>query len=278
MADGSFDVIQPDREAGAGSEGAVSSLEASDGPPGRGAEAAVDVYAEATYDASPDAAADSAVDGPDAAHADGAPESSTTVPLRYVQGTAQDYNVTGAATISFALPVSAGDAILVAVDFDSTSAPTVVDSLGNSFGVVASASINNSGMYLVLAENIAGGADEITVNIDTPSSSYFELYVHEYAGLALSGALDAVSSANGTSSDSDGMSGGPVATSRPGDLIFGYGITGEAAAGTGFTVRLTYNYNITEDQIAGPPGMYAATATMLSGTNWQMITAAFRAQ
>jgi hypothetical protein len=248
------------------------------------AEAEADVLAEAGAETGPDATlddtgADAAADtGPDAASRDAAAETGAVVPLRYVQGTASDYGSTGAATLSFARAVGAGDAIVVAVDFDSNSAPAVTDSLGNVFSVVASGSISNSGMYIALAQNIAGGEDAVTVSIDTPSATYFEFYQYEYAGLALSGAFDAASSATGMSSSLDAMSGGPVTTSAAGDLIFGYGITGEAAAGTGFTVRSNFNSNIVEDQVAGAPGVYTATATMVSGTSWQMITAAFRTQ
>jgi hypothetical protein len=266
-----------DGRFGDGAQGAQGDASA-DGP----GEAAA-VQADGGMDAA-DASSDNASDGGDAASdgplAETAPETGP-VALRYVQGAEGSFNNTASATLSFNQLVGAGDAIIVAVDFDSTSFPTITDTLGSSFTVVASNLSTMPGgtnMYVALAENVAGGMDAITITVDVSSNAYFEMYLHEYAGLALHGAFDVANTGTGTSPGPDGMSGGVVMTSAPGELIFGYGTTGEAAAGTGFTVRLTLNSNITEDQVAGPPGPYTATATMLSGNIWQMITAAFRTQ
>jgi hypothetical protein len=198
---------------------------------------------------------------------------------RFVQGSASAFQTAPSATVTLQNLVGAGDAIIVAMDFDSVSAPVVTDSLGSSFAVVAHMLSGGDGMYLALAENVAGGMDDaVTVTVATAPSTYFEVYVHEYSGLARSNARDGANGGTGTHSGVDSMLGGFVMTHAPGELIFGFGTAGTAVAGTGFTTRLTVNQNITEDEIAGAPGLYQATATMLAGTGWQMITAAFYAQ
>jgi hypothetical protein len=217
---------------------------------------------------------------PGPAPADGGPAEDAAEPgvatPRYVQGAQGAFGPAASAILTLQAAVARGDAILVAMDFDSPSVPVVTDTLGSSFAIVASMPTGSTGMYLAVAENVAGGKDAVTVTLATPPSINFEVYVHDYAGLASRGAFDVASASSGTQSGLDSMSAGPVMTSAPGELLFGYGLAGVAEAGTGFTMRLTVDHNITEDEIVGAPGLYNATATMLMGTGWQMIAAAFR--
>ena len=75
------------------------------------------------------------------------------------------------------------------------------------------------------------------------------------------------------------MASGPVTTTAANDLIFGFGVTGAASAGTGFTLRSSANSNVTEDEIAAMPGSYRATGMAFGNTpDWTMTMAAFLAR
>ncbi|MGH7330585.1 MAG: hypothetical protein ACREJX_19725, partial [Polyangiaceae bacterium] len=59
--------------------------------------------------------------------------------------------------------------------------------------------------------------------------------------------------------------------------LFAYAGSSEAAtAGTGFTPRSSFNDNVSEDRIAGPPGAYQATATLSSGASGNIMLSCFR--
>jgi len=111
------------------------------------------------------------------------------------------------------------------------------------------------------------------VTFTTAPTTFSEIYIHEYAGLL---AFDAGAASPGNSSATDGMASGNAETHYANELLFGYGVTGSAAAGTNFTTRSSFHSNITEDQIVSTAGVYQATATMTSGTGWTMLLGAFR--
>jgi len=74
------------------------------------------------------------------------------------------------------------------------------------------------------------------------------------------------------------MASGALVASGPGDLIFGFGVSANAAPGTGFTTLSTIEGNVTEVRTAGGSGTYQATATNQSTTNmnWTMLGATLR--
>ena len=71
------------------------------------------------------------------------------------------------------------------------------------------------------------------------------------------------------------MESGFVTTTGPNDLVFGFGVTGAATVGAGFTLRSSFNSNVTEDQIAANAGQHEATARTQASTGWIMLVAAF---
>jgi hypothetical protein len=192
----------------------------------------------------------------------------------YVQGTAVAVSKTGmSASLSFDNDVQDHDAIVVAVDFQTTPGLRVTDSLGNMFQPALSP-IPNTGTTCAIyyALDVQGGADTVTVSTMPGNSNSFELYIHEYSGIA---GLDGASGNTGMTAL---MESGFVTTTAPNDLVFGFGVTGGATSGTGFTLRSALDSNVTEDEIAAAPGPHEATARTQAGAGWTMLMAAFVAQ
>jgi hypothetical protein len=195
----------------------------------------------------------------------------------FVQGTAsQNTRTTKTLSLAFDTDVTDHDTIIVAVDFGfAGGALTVSDSIGNPFQP-AVAPINNGGTYssIFYATDIVGGTDTVTVSTSV-NNGLFELYIHEYSGIA---ALDVSAGQVGTPPTPALMESGFATTHAPNDLIFGFGVTGGANPGAGFTLRSAFNSNVTEDQIAATPGPHEATETTAPNAGWAMLMAAFLAR
>jgi hypothetical protein len=206
---------------------------------------------------SADAAADADVDA--------------TVPIEFVQvtagaGPAQSTTV----QLVFPNPVTAHDTIIVAADYDSPGTLTVTDSLHNTYQSAIGPVGATIPCSIVYALDVHGGNDTVILTLSQPPAAYFEIYVQEYSGIA---ALDGVASQDGTGS---AMTSGTANTSASNDLIFAFGVGGTIAPGSGFIARSTFNSNLTEDAIAGAPGVYGATGTMVAGSGWTLVMTAFR--
>jgi hypothetical protein len=176
--------------------------------------------------------------------------------------------------------VAAHDALVLCLDYDSTTAQvvSVTDTSGDTFAqALGPFTFGARRMYLFYALDTIGSAanETLTVAFDAPVPGV-ELYAHEYANVALSGAVDQTAANMGTSSTTDGMTSPKVITRYPNELVFGFGISGKAAPGTGLTLRLGYHDNVTEDMQAAVPGSYAAVATMTSGNAWAMTVTTLR--
>jgi hypothetical protein len=130
---------------------------------------------------------------------------------------------------------------------------------------------------VVLAEDIAGGPDAVTVTLSGPFGALIEVYLHEYAGFAASNAFDVSTFNSGLATAAiDGIQSGPLTTTSDNELLFGFTVTGSAEAGTGFTPRSRFHGNLTEDKLLGTRGTYEATATMVGGKGWSMTATTFR--
>ncbi len=197
-----------------------------------------------------------------------------TEPIAFVQGFANKFGTATVGQLAFAQPLAAHHAAIIGVDSNSPGTATVTDSQGNTFTPVLGP-ITNGGLRMTIfaAFDVAGGADTLTVTLSAAPSSFFEVYLHEYAGIV---AYDTGAVAVGSSTATDAMASGPADTHAAKELVFGYGVTGSAVAGTGFTERSSFDSNITEDQIVTMQGTYDATATMTAGSGWTMLMATFR--
>jgi hypothetical protein len=161
--------------------------------------------------------------------------------------------------------------ILVAFDFASGVTPTsVTDSQGNTYTAVGSllTSPGGSSSRVYFAQNIAGGADTVTVKLSS-SSSWIEVYLTEYSGVSTVSAVDVQSGASGSSGT---VSSGLATTTVSGDEIFGYCVGDwNCTAGSGFTSRSAFDGNLIEDKKATSAGSYAATGTANKGWSMQMV-------
>ncbi len=191
----------------------------------------------------------------------------------------KDNQVTSGTTnaVKFTSNTTAGNLLVVYLIWDSTSAASVTDSLGNVYTAGVSPARWSSGKYstqVFYATNAAGGADTVTATFGTAVTQFGIVYAHEYSGVRQSAPLDVTATATGTSGS---LNSGSAPTSYATDLIFAGGVSAATvtAAGSGFTARSKSEGNMTEDRVVTAVGSYSATATNSSGA-WGMQMVAFK--
>jgi hypothetical protein len=230
--------------------------------------------------ASVDSGADATPAATDATTADATDAGADSGPhaiITFVQVNADDG--IGTVTVSLDQDVMAHDTILVAVDYFGTGALTsITDTLGNTYKAYGPFDATGLRQWLFAAYDVPAGTNAVTFVGDTDAG--VEMYVHEYAGIAATNALDVSAFKSGPSDPStDGVNSGFATTTTPGDLLFGFAVTGQVKAGTGFITRSTFNDNLTEERMALTPGSYQATATELNPSSrdaWNIVMAAFK--
>lgn len=220
--------------------------------------------------------ADGAVDAGDAG-VDGVVE-----PIRFVQEASATAIVSPLSIdVAPAAAIGAGHVLIVAVDYGySGVAPSLVlgDSLGSTFTFVRGPG-GPPGMiqYLAYAPVQAGGLDTVTARL-TGSPSFFNLRVHEYAGLALTNTLDVATSSFGTTGSSPAFASDPLTTAGPNEVLVGAAVAGGiVTAGAGMTVRSMFAADVVEELLAPVSGTYQLTARVDTST-WVFTVAAFRGQ
>jgi hypothetical protein len=209
--------------------------------------------------------------------------SATPSILTYVQSSSTGSDAgAGSISQSFSTNAVAGNMIVVAVSWDTstgnTTAPTITDSQGNTYtrATYANDTRHNQALAVFYAPAIKGGADTITATFPV-SQSYRRLLIQEYAGLA--GTVDVTSSNIGTGSVPTSNA---ATTTTAGDLIFGAFMddsgTTSISAGTGFTQRqFVSSDSATEDMIQSSAGAIAATANFAASTDYLAQMVAFKA-
>jgi hypothetical protein len=186
---------------------------------------------------------------------------------------------TTVANVMFDAPIGAHSTIVACFDFNSTTVSgSASDSLGNHYEMVVGP-YDRTGFrhYVAIATDSAAGTDTVTITADAFTS--MQIYLHEYAGVAATNAVDQVAMAIGTSTAVDALASGYATTTSAPELIFGYAeMSGSGTAGSGFEMRSNLDGNVTEDAIATTAGPYEAVATMnQGGTQWSMIMVTLRA-
>jgi hypothetical protein len=185
------------------------------------------------------------------------------------------------AALAFASNNAAGNFIAVAIRaFSTNQTITVSDSRGNVYQQAFKFN-NNSDDTLALyyAQNVAAGANTVTVAISTASSIRFAIL--EYAGVATSSALD-VTKTNTLSNVSP--TSGNATTTAPGDLLIGVFATQSFqtfTAGTGYTIEEAVSPApstalMVEQATQATAGMASATASLGSSDLWGAALAAFK--
>jgi uncharacterized repeat protein (TIGR01451 family) len=216
----------------------------------------------------------------------------TTVAFRHaraavglVQHTGRDAGTTTSSTLAFATNNTAGNFIAVAVRAGRTGQDvTVSDARGNTYrrALQVNATLDAVTLGIYYAENIAGGANTVTVT-DTLTGGSLRFAIFEYSGVATSSALDGTPvMAEGTSA---AMSSGPVTTTASGDLVLGLFSTAEAAtftAGAGAVIQERVpaapgTKLAVQDLLQASAGPISAQATMAAAQPWAAAVAAFRA-
>jgi hypothetical protein len=183
---------------------------------GDGAEAS-----EAGVDAAPprdaaviDAAFETGGDASDAGTEASANCGSAAISVVQVNATSAN----GQKTATLALgSVTAQDAIVVAIGYDNLSGVMVSDTQGNRYVPVVGPFDNGARYWIFAAFNAKGGSDTVTATVDVTTTTTFEIYVHEFGGIA---AFDNGAARSGVSTAVDGMTSGPATISCGNELIW----------------------------------------------------------
>src|SRR5580704_2582846 len=192
------------------------------------------------------------------------------------------YQATTATAISqtFGAASTAKNLIVVHIDYDNqiVSVSSVTDTKGNSYARINGPTNWNGANYraeLWYAYNITGGgaATTVTAHLSGAPTSFSQIYISEYSGIASSiNPLDQNSVAIGATA---AVSSGAKTTTYSNELIYGasIGASGILTTGGGFTNRSTANQNIIEDKNVATAGSYNTSFTSAGG-NWiaQMAT------
>jgi len=159
---------------------------------------------------------------------------------------------------------------------------TVTDSARNTYRKAFQFNQTTDGdtVALFYAENIASGANAVTVSETTTSTLRFAIL--EYSGVATSGSLDVTAMAQGYNASPNS---GNAVTTVSGDLLLGVITTSDPEAYTaGSGYRMEENVPaepgtklITEDQTQASAGAVSASATLGAADMWAAGLAAFKA-
>src|ERR1700682_3922873 len=191
------------------------------------------------------------------------------------------FQVSTATTIfrTFAAASTTGNLIVVHLDWDgqTRSITSVTDNKGNNYARINGPTNWDGANYraeLWYAYNITGGGAAITVTakLSGAPTSFSQIYISEYSGIATTNPLDQNSVATGNAL---AVSSGSKNTTYTNELVYGasIGASGVLTTGAGFTNRSTANSNIIEDKNVAATGSYNTTFTSAGG-NWvaQMAT------
>ncbi len=209
-----------------------------------------------------------------------APDAGVVSPPRFVQ-TESTMNP-GSATIALALPsgVAAGNLVLCAIDYLPASAGTLVsvtDDKGNTYTPAGPFDGNGEARHY-LAWTIAqtSGPTTVTATLSAAPGTFLDLRLHEYENVDPVAPVHGAASATGTSTATDGALSAPVTTTTPNELVFGFlTFFGFGSGGTGFTIRSTFDGDVTEDMVATSPGEYRAKGTA-TNPDWTATVTAIR--
>jgi len=207
--------------------------------------------------------------------------------IALVQHTSKDAGTTTSSSLAFNLNNTTGNWIAVVIRAGrSGQVFTVTDSRRNTYHQAVQFNVtvdgpNGDTLGIFYAENIAGGANTITVS-DTISGT-LRFAILEYSGVALANSMD------GTAATAQGISASPnsgnLTTTASGDLLLGAILTGNPTsftAGSGYTVEEAVPAKpntklIAEDQIQLAAGTASASALLGASDSWAAALAAFKA-
>ena len=207
--------------------------------------------------------------------------------ITLTQSASVDAGGTTSASLSFNTNNTAGNFIAVCIRAGrSGQVFTVKDSRGNTYRQaiqynVAADQPNGDTMGIFYAENIAAGANTITVS-DTVLQGTLRFAILEYSGVATANSLVVTAAAQGTSTLPNS---GNATTTTSGDLVLGAIFTANTAnwtAGGNFLIAESVPAEpntklIAEGWIQGTAGTISAGASLGTSDNWGAGMAAFKA-
>jgi len=203
--------------------------------------------------------------------------------IALVQHASKDAGTTTSSTLAFPSSNTAGNFIAVVIRAGKTGQLfTVTDSRLNTYrkAIQLNETIDSTTLGIFYAENIAGGANTITVS-DTISGT-MRFAILEYSGVAMANSLDGVAvGAQGTGASPNS---GIVTTTASGDLVLAGISTADAAnftAGSGYLPRdfVPAEPNtklLVEDRIQPVAGNISANASLGASDNWGATAVAFK--
>lgn len=204
--------------------------------------------------------------------------------INLVQDTLWDSNGASTTTgsVAFNSANTAGNLIVVCIRAGAGNETfTITDTLGNTYqqAFTITEPIDDDSMAIYYAQNIAGGANTVTVS-DT-SAFTLRFSILEYSGVSATNALDIETAAVGASASPNS---GTATTSANGDLIVGaVGTAGSDnfTAGTGYTIEEYVPFQasprlIVEDMRQAVAGPTSASVTIGASDDWSAGFAAFK--
>jgi hypothetical protein len=203
--------------------------------------------------------------------------------IALVQHASKDAGTTTSSTLAFNSNNAAGNWIAVVIRAGKTGQLfTVTDSRQNTYrkAIQFNETIDSTTLSIFYAENIAGGANTITVSDTISGTMRFAIF--EYSGVAMANSLDGA----GVASQGTGASpnSGIVITTASGDLVLAGISTANPAnftAGSGYFPRdfVPAEPNtklLVEDRIQSVAGNISANASLGASDNWGAVAAAFK--
>lgn len=158
----------------------------------------------------------------------------------------RDFSSSGTAAATFGVNVTVGSVLCGMVQWndDTSTLGTVGDGV-RTFTLRHNPVSVGGGARAALFyyENHPGGATTVTATMSAGTPSDVRIFVHEYDGLATSGAFDqsALNSTTVGGAGTDNLTSGIVTTTANGETIVGFGMMRSGGptmtAGTGFTIR-----------------------------------------
>lgn len=187
--------------------------------------------------------------------------------------TATGDNSCGTSTTTFAVAVTNGNSVLVALTVDGSSIPTPSDGTNTYTQIVSDYTGTSSAIYR--ATNVTGAPSSVSVT----SGSCTAIVAYEVAGLATGD--DGTNSGTGTGTS---VTTNSVTTTGGGILI---SVMGHATSGTitptgsGWTQGYEYEpYNTmninSERQLSASAGTFTDTWTVANSAGWSAVIAAFK--
>jgi hypothetical protein len=202
--------------------------------------------------------------------------------IALVQHASQDAGTTTSSTLTFPSGNTVGNWIAISIRAGTANENfKVTDTNGNAYqkAIQFSLTADPDTLAIFYAENIAGGANTVTVSDGTSATLQFTIL--EYSGVATSGSFDAAAVTEGNSASPNS---GSVATAVNGELLLGAIMTADFemyTAGSGYRIEESVPAQpgtklITEDQMQAAAGPSVASATLGATNAWAAGIATFK--